>query len=55
VGARRPEVAFAGRNWRRARPPALPAQAKQSGVGSIAVALLWMKLFPELREVERLE
>jgi hypothetical protein len=24
-------------------------------VGSIAVALLWMKLFPKLRDVERLE
>jgi MFS family permease len=25
------------------------------GVGSVAVALLWMKLFPTLRKVERLE
>ena len=25
------------------------------GVGTIAVALLWMKLFPTLRDVERLE
>jgi hypothetical protein len=25
------------------------------GVGTIAVALLWMKLFPSLRKVERLE
>ena len=25
------------------------------GVGTIAVALLWMKLFPTLRKVERLE
>jgi hypothetical protein len=25
------------------------------GVGTIAVALLWMKLFPALRNVERLE
>jgi hypothetical protein len=25
------------------------------GVGTVAVALLWMKLFPSLRKVERLE
>jgi hypothetical protein len=25
------------------------------GVGTIAVALIWMKLFPALRNVERLE
>jgi hypothetical protein len=25
------------------------------GVGTIAIALLWMKLFPALRKVERLE
>jgi hypothetical protein len=25
------------------------------GVGSVIVALLWMKLFPTLRDVERLE
>jgi len=25
------------------------------GLGTIAVALLWMKLFPALRDVERLE
>jgi hypothetical protein len=25
------------------------------GVGTIAVALLWMRIFPELRRVERLE
>ncbi len=25
------------------------------GLGTIAVALLWMKLFPTLRDVERLE
>jgi hypothetical protein len=25
------------------------------GVGTIAVALLWMKLFPALRKVEKLE
>jgi MFS family permease len=33
---------------------AMPA-AVFSGVGTIAVALLWMKLFPTLREVDRLE
>ena len=33
---------------------AMPA-AVLGGVGTIAVALLWMKLFPSLREVERLE
>lgn len=32
----------------------IPA-ALLGGVGTIAVALLWMKLFPTLREVERLE
>jgi len=32
----------------------MPA-AVLGGVGTIAVALLWMKLFPSLREVERLE
>jgi len=25
------------------------------GVGTIAIALLWMKLFPTLRDVEKLE
>jgi len=25
------------------------------GVGTVVVALLWMKLFPSLRKVERLE
>jgi hypothetical protein len=25
------------------------------GIGTVAVALLWMKLFPTLRDVERLE
>jgi hypothetical protein len=29
--------------------------AALGGLGSIAVALLWMKLFPSLRNVERLE
>ena len=33
---------------------AVPA-AVLGGVGTIAVALLWMKLFPTLRQVERLE
>jgi hypothetical protein len=33
---------------------AVPAGAL-GRVGSIAVALLWMKLFPNLRDVERLE
>ncbi|MGJ4926029.1 MFS transporter [Bradyrhizobium sp. HKCCYLS2038] len=33
---------------------AMPA-AVLGGVGTIAIALLWMKLFPELRKVERLE
>ena len=33
---------------------AMPA-ALLGGLGTIAVALLWMKLFPKLREVERLE
>src|SRR5512140_2449718 len=33
---------------------AMPA-ALLGGVGTIAVALLWMKLFPTLRQVERLE
>ncbi|MBR0826878.1 MFS transporter [Bradyrhizobium manausense] len=33
---------------------AMPA-AVLGGVGTIAVALLWMKLFPSLRKVERLE
>jgi MFS family permease len=33
---------------------AVPA-AVLGGVGTIAIALLWMKLFPALREVERLE
>jgi hypothetical protein len=28
---------------------------ERCGVGTVAVALLWMKLFPTLREVERLE
>jgi MFS family permease len=33
---------------------AMPA-AMLGGVGTVAVALLWMKLFPALRDVERLE
>jgi predicted MFS family arabinose efflux permease len=33
---------------------AVPA-AVFGGVGTVLVALLWMKLFPSLREVERLE
>ncbi len=33
---------------------AMPA-AVLGGVGTIAIALLWMKLFPALRKVERLE
>jgi hypothetical protein len=33
---------------------AVPAAAL-GGLGSIVVALLWMKLFPSLRHVERLE
>jgi hypothetical protein len=33
---------------------AVPA-AVLGGVGSVLVALLWMKLFPTLRNVERLE
>ena len=33
---------------------AMPA-AVLGGVGTIAVALLWMKLFPALRDVEQLE
>jgi len=33
---------------------AMPAAAL-AGIGTIAVALLWMKLFPALRKVERLE
>ena len=33
---------------------AVPA-AVIGGVGTIAVALLWMRLFPTLRSVERLE
>jgi hypothetical protein len=33
---------------------AVPA-AVVGGVGTIAVALLWMRLFPTLRDVERLE
>jgi MFS family permease len=33
---------------------AIPA-ALLGGLGTIAVALLWMKLFPTLRKVERLE
>ncbi|XIA68041.1 hypothetical protein ACFIOY_33055 [Bradyrhizobium sp. TZ2] len=31
------------------------AAAVLGGVGTIAIALLWMKLFPALRKVERLE
>jgi dihydroorotase-like cyclic amidohydrolase len=31
------------------------AAAALGGVGSIAVALLWMNLFPKLRDIERLE
>jgi len=33
---------------------AVPAAAL-GGIGTIAVALLWMRLFPTLRDVERLE
>ena len=33
---------------------AMPA-AVLGGVGTVAIALLWMKLFPTLRNVERLE
>ncbi len=33
---------------------AMPA-AVLGGVGTVAIALLWMKLFPELRKLERLE
>jgi hypothetical protein len=33
---------------------AMPAAAL-GGIGTILVALLWMKLFPALRDVERLE
>jgi len=33
---------------------AMPAAAL-GGIGTIAVALLWMRLFPTLRDVERLE
>jgi uncharacterized protein (DUF2062 family) len=33
---------------------AVPA-AVLGGVGTVVVALLWMKLFPGLRDVERLE
>ncbi|MFN5690561.1 MAG: MFS transporter, partial [Bradyrhizobium sp.] len=33
---------------------AMPA-AVLGGLGTIAMALLWMKLFPTLRKVERLE
>ena len=29
--------------------------AALGGIGTIVVALLWMKLFPSLRNVERLE
>jgi hypothetical protein len=32
----------------------MPA-AVLGGVATIAIALLWMKLFPALREVEKLE
>jgi hypothetical protein len=32
----------------------MPA-AVLGGLGTIAVALLWMRLFPTLRDVERLE
>jgi hypothetical protein len=31
-----------------------PALSLLGGLGTIAVALLWMKLFPALRKVERL-
>jgi hypothetical protein len=33
---------------------AMPA-ALLGGLGTIAVTLLWMKLFPSLRDVERLD
>jgi hypothetical protein len=32
----------------------MPAAAL-GGVGTVVIALLWMKLFPALRDVERLE
>jgi hypothetical protein len=32
----------------------MPAAAL-GGLGTIAIALLWMKLFPALRDVQRLE
>lgn len=35
-------------------PDAMPAAAL-GGLGTIAIALLWMKLFPVLREVDQLE
>jgi hypothetical protein len=31
------------------------ASAALGGIGTIIVALIWMKLFPTLRDVERLE
>ena len=33
---------------------AMPAAAL-GGIGTLVVALLWMKLFPSLREIEQLE
>jgi hypothetical protein len=33
---------------------AMPAAAL-GGIGTVAIALLWMKLFPALRDVQRLE
>jgi hypothetical protein len=32
----------------------MPA-ALLGGIGTVAVALIWMKLFPSIRNVERLE
>jgi hypothetical protein len=31
------------------------ASAMLGGVATVAIALLWMKLFPSLRDVEKLE
>ena len=42
-------------NWTRRGLMAAGTAAVIGGVGTIAVALLWMKLFPSLRKVERLE
>jgi hypothetical protein len=37
-----------------ALPRAMPAAAL-GGLGTVAIALLWMRLFPALREVDQLE